>query len=92
MHNITDITGRQHLITLEENTGSSGDIQLRKEVVILCKNESICLPSIRGDCRVTGSKLEVGHSTNSFDIMIELSQIVDRRSLDIFVSEQPVSH
>jgi len=92
VYDVSDLSGRKCLIHLEENAIGIPNIQLGKEVVILSENESVCLASVRSDRSIASTKTEFFDISNPFDIVTEFSQVVDRRLLDVFVSQDAIPH
>ena len=90
MYDVSYLSGRKCLILLEENASSILHIQLGKEVVILSENKTVCLASVRSDRFVVSAEAEFFDISDPFDIVMEFPQIVDRRLLDVFVSEDTI--
>jgi hypothetical protein len=68
------------------------DIYLGEEVVILRKNEAISLASVCSDRFIATTEAEFFHVPDLFDIVTEFPYVVDRRPLDVFVSEDAIPH
>ena len=90
MYDVSYLLGRKCLIFLEENASSILNIQLGEEVVVLSENEAVCLASVRSDRSVASAKAEFFDISDPFDIVTEFPQVVDRRLLDVFVSEDTI--
>jgi hypothetical protein len=92
VYDVPDLLSRKRLIFLKENAGSIPNIQLGEEVVILRENEAVCLASVRSDRSIVSPEAEFFDIADPFDIVTEFPQVVDRRPLDIFVSEDAIPH
>ena len=90
MYDVPYLSGRECLILLEKNSSGLFDIDPGEKVVILCENEAIHLVSVCSDRFVGSTETEFLDIADPFDIVTELPQIIDRRLLDVFVSEDAI--
>jgi len=92
VYDVTRLLGRKSLIFLKENTSSFSNIQLGNKVVVLSENEAIRLAPVGSNRLVIGTKTEFVDVADPFDIVTEFPQVVDRRLLDVFVSEDTIPY
>ena len=92
MYDVSYLLGRKRLILLEKNSSSLFDIYLGEEVVILRENEAIRLASVCSDRFVTSAYAEFFDVSDPFDIVTEFPEVVERRLLDVCVSENTIPH
>jgi hypothetical protein len=92
VYDVSYLLGRKRLLRLEKNSGGFFDIRLGEEVVILRENEAIRFAAVCSDRFIVSAKAEFFNIADPFNVMTEFPQIINRRQLDVFVSEDEIPH
>ena len=80
------------MILLKEDACGVLDVQFGNEVVASREDQPVVVVGLRGERFVVGPQADFGDVIETLDVVTELSQVVDRRPLDVLVRENSIRH